>query len=227
MLNQLIEKQLKQKGLLVVKAVAGVHKNAARLHSHSGIQIEYDAKDEVKYWNKKLISIIGYKNQNYDLKISVWNEKDPGFNIEPLLGYPLKEMENLENWPFEEISKGVGKAEVEEKREWAHEQYIKAKKEQERNDERKKMADSADEKIFEYLREKFKPRALGALGYQISGMTFTQKIELAKEYIYDYYTERYEQTGQTSFKVLSVIDKAVAFLRFNKFVTSRELAQFR
>jgi len=229
MLNKLLENKLKEKGLLVVKAVAGVHKNAARLHTHSGVQIEYEAKDEVKYWNKKLISLIGYKSQNYDLKISVWHENDPGFDLEPLLGYPLKEMENLENWPFEEISKGVCKAQIEEKREWAHEQYIKAKKEQERNEERRKTADSADEKMFEYLREKIKPRALmTSHGYQnIQCLIFTQKIELIKELIYDYYNERYQQSGQTSFKVLSVIDKAVAFLLFNKLVTSKELAQFR
>jgi len=227
-LNQLIEKRLKEKGLMITKAVAGVHKNAARLHTHSGIQIQYEAKDEVKFWNKKLISLIGYKSEQYDLKISVWHENDPGFNLEPLLGYPLKEMENLENWPFLEISKGVCMPEIEEKRQWAHEQYNKAKKEQERNEERKKTADSADEKLFEYLRENIKPRNIAKKNVQrIETLPFNHKLLITKELIYDYYSERYEQTGQTSFKVLSVIDKAVAFLLFNKLVTSNELAQFR
>jgi len=96
------------------------------------------------------------------------------------------------------------------------------------NEERKKTADSADEKLFEYLRENIKPRNIAKKNVQrIETLPFNHKLLITKELIYDYYSERYEQTGQTSFKVLSVIDKAVAFLLFNKLVTSNELAQFR
>jgi len=223
-LNELINKQFKEKTLEVVKSVAGVHKNAARLHSHSGVQVKYDAKDEVKFWNKKVISIVGYKSPDFDLKISVWRESDAGFDAQCLLGYPLKEMENLDNWPFLEISKGVGKAEIEEMRHWAHQLYLTATKERERNEERKKVEDNEGEQIAAYLKEKFKPRALGALGYQITAMTFTQKMTFAKQYIFEFYKKRYEETGRRNFKVLSVRDRAAQFLLYEGHISAFELA---
>lgn len=220
-LCDMIEKGFKDKGLLVFKLVAGVHKNAARLHTHTGIQIQYNEKDEVKFWNKKVIAIVGYKSQDFDLKISVWRETDAGFDLQPLLGYPLKEYESLENYPFYEIAKGVGKAEIEEMREWAHDKYLTAKKEQERNEERKKVEDNEGEQIAQYLRENMSQRKLGC---QITGMSFTQKMLKTKELIFMFYKKRYEEMGRRNFKVLSVRDRAAQFLLFEGHVTAWELA---
>jgi len=220
-LNELINKQFKEKSLEVVKSVAGVHKNAARLHSHSGVQVKYDAKDEVKFWNKKIISIVGYKSPDFDLKISVWRESDAGFDAQCLLGYPLKEMENLENWPFLEISKGVGKPEIEEMRHWAHQLYLTATKERERNEERKKVEDNEGEQIAAYLKDKMQPRKLG---YQITGLTFSQKMLKTKELIFEFYKKRYEETGRRNFKVLSVRDRAAQFLLYEGHISAFELA---
>jgi len=220
-LNELINKQFKEKTLEVVKSVAGVHKNAARLHSHSGVQVKYDAKDEVKFWNKKVIAIVGYKSQDFDLKISVWRESDAGFDAQCLLGYPLKEMENLENWPFLEISKGVGKAEIEEMRHWAHQLYVKATKERERNEERKKVEDNEGEQIASYLRENMSERKLGS---KISAMDFSTKMLKTKEKIFEFYKKRYEETGRRNFKVLSVRDRAAQFLLYEGHISAFELA---
>lgn len=220
-LNELINKGFKEKSLDVVKSVAGVHKNAARLHSHSGVQVKYDVKDEVKFWNKKIIAIVGYKSPDFDLKISVWRESDAGFDAQCLLGYPLKEMENLENWPFLEISKGVCKEEIEEMRHWAHQLYLTATKERERNEERKKVEDNEGEQIAAYLKENMQPRKLG---YQITGMTFTQKMLKTKELIFAFYKKRYEETGRRNFKVLSVRDRAAQFLLYEGHISAFELA---
>jgi len=221
-LNELINKQFKEKSLDVVKSVAGVHKNAARLHSHTGLQVKYEAKDEVKFWNKKIISIVGYKSPDFDLKISVWRESDAGFDAQCLLGYPLKEMENLENWPFLEISKGVCKQEIEEMRHWAHNLYLTATKERERNEERKKVEDNEGEQIAAYLRERFNKRTCG---FQITGLNFTTKMLKAKEFIFDFYKKRYEETGRRNFKVLSVRDRAAQFLLYEGYISSIELAE--
>lgn len=222
-LNELINKQFKEKSLEVVKSVAGVHKNAARLHSHSGVQVKYDAKDEVKFWNKKVISIVGYKSQDFDLKISVWRESDAGFDAQCLLGYPLKEMENLENWPFLEISKGVCKEEIEEMRDWAHQLYVKASKERERNEERKKIEDTEGEQIAAYLKDATNPRKMG--GSDLRHMNVAMRLLVVKTKILCYYKKRHAETGKRGFRTSGVREMAVHFLLYENFAEEVELAE--
>jgi len=220
-----MKKEYKDKEYNIIKLVVGLHKLASRLHTHIFHIIEVDESKDVKFWNKKLGQLFKSKDENIELRMSIYRETDPLYNEYKGLAYPLKEYEKYEDIIMIEEFMNMTPEQIESHREDAHNLYLKSQAEKNRNEERKKQEEDETSQIFAYITTYIDPKS-HKLEYQFHACDFSQKYLIVKVAILEYYQDRYKNNGKKRFKAYSIKDLAISFLTVENLVDKFDLAKF-
>lgn len=210
------------------KLAAGIHKNAARLHTHVAVVVDIPDQEHVKLWNKKLQKLFKMDNPNYECRRTIWLDDNPKYSEETGIGYLWKEYTETSQIIMKEKFIGISAEEMDRLRLIANEEYVRTTAEHERNALRKKAEEDEGENIVQFIRDFTSPknRKFNTEYGHIDSMSFTQKYVCIKVAILEYYQQRYEQTGKRGFKAYSIRDKAIAYMTTENICTKRELAEF-
>jgi hypothetical protein len=222
---ELMKKEYKEKEYSIIKLVVGLHKRASRLHTHIFHIIQVDDSKDVKFWNKKLGQLFKSKDENIELRMSIYRETDPLYKEHCGLAYPLKEYEKNEDIILRELFINMTDEEVENLREDAHKIYTKSIAEHERNEERKRQEEDETSQIFQFIKDYIEPKNRKT-EFIFAECNFDSRYILVKVAILEYYEQRAKNTGKKRFKAYSIKDLAISFLTTENLVDKFELAKF-
>jgi len=210
------------------KLAAGIHKNAARLHTHIAVVVDIPNEEHVKQWNKKLQKLFKLENPNYECRRTIWLDDNPKYSEEMGIAYLWKEYSDDNQIIMKEKFLGISSEEMQRLRSIGHEEYVKATAERDRNALRKQAEEDEGENIVQFIRDFTSPknRKFNTEYGNIESMSFTQKYVCIKVAILEYYQQRYEQTGKRGFKAYSIRDKAISYMTTENICAKRELAEF-
>lgn len=219
------QKQLKDEGYTIVRASVGIHKDATRLHTHMTTVLDIPDHKIVKYFNKKFEKLLLNTDDRFELRRTLWKDDNPKYDERRGLAYNLKEYENFDQVLLLPSFVGLTNEEIEEMRIYAHDEWKKAKAENDRNAKRKQFEEDERSNIFQYIDDFISPknRQVMTKYFRFDSVTTKQQVDLVKVAVMQYYEDRYNETGKSGFKAYSVKDIAINYVVCKNLVSKMEM----
>lgn len=217
------KKQLKDKNFNIVIQGVGIHKNSKRGHTHINYIMEYDDRQDVANWDKKLNPIIKNnrtKSDIFEMRMSIYKNDNPKYSETIGIGYCLKEYDNFEKIILLDEFIGLTNEDIEQLRYNGHSEYTKQIKKHESDERRREQDENETLSIFNYITEQIQIHDKSATFKFLEDTPYTnstattmkEKLRMIKIFILQYYRKKARATHKIKFKAYTVRDLAVNYL---------------